>query len=195
MHVQRNSRFSPSSCVLHGLCGIGCFVSLTMKENCVPNPIALFVSHDASLHQGVDGEPALKRNFRHFSLLSDHEGWTLEEFVRSSWQVVLHHFDDHNLCRSWCKHCDAPVDDGAKKGRENHFCKKDSALFGSCVKKKFESMALLSKKMQQCSWRSLSCKTNQALNHAKIMFDPEDKIFSMTLQWQHWANFTLILDA
>lgn len=133
----------------------------------------------------------LKRNFGHFLLTCTNHGWTLDEMIEKSQQVILHHFNDHHMCGEWCKYRNDPITPEEAKQRQNRFRQKDGELWKH-VNVIFSELTTRDK-MAQC-FHCFSCQKNESLNNNMAFLAPKNKTFSLTHSLLDRAHFLVIVD-
>jgi hypothetical protein len=102
---------------------------------------------------------------------------TFDEFKRSCKSPVLHHFNDHSTCGSWCKHTDKSEIELKKLTK--YRCKvKNPQLYLFCTEiiDRFST----EKHLKECHHRMHSQK-NEAMNKSVMRYAPKEKTFCRSM--------------
>jgi hypothetical protein len=130
----------------------------------------------------------LKRNFAWW--LFPGRNQTYEEFKGSSRSPVLHHFNDHSTCGSWCKHtmnCEMELKK-LTKYRSKHANKK---LYQECME--IIDRFAVEKKLRECHHQMHSQK-NEAMNRSIMRYCPKDKTYCKTMVLTSRINIVIGID-
>jgi hypothetical protein len=111
----------------------------------------------------------LKRNFAWW--LFSGTKLTFEEYRDSSMSPVLHHFNDHSQCGTWCMHRDKTEEELAKL--DKYRCKqKNAKLYSQCLEimERFTS----DDHLRECH-HLMSSQKNEAMNKSIMRYVPKDR--------------------
>jgi hypothetical protein len=116
----------------------------------------------------------LKRNYAWW--LFSGRKLTYDKFKRTSKSPVLHHFNDHSTCGSWCKHT-KKCEDELKTLKKYRSKETNAGLYLLCseIIEKFSKEAHL----RECHHRMHSQK-NEAMNRSIMRYCPKEKTFART---------------
>jgi hypothetical protein len=130
----------------------------------------------------------LKRNYAWWLFSSTK--LTFEEFRDSSESPVLHHFNDHLQCGTWCKHTKKSADELNKL--DKYRCKvKNEKLYLQCreIMDRFNS----EERLRECH-HTMSSQKNEAMNRSIMRYAPKDKTYSRTMALTSRINISIGID-
>jgi hypothetical protein len=131
----------------------------------------------------------LKRNYAWWIFTG--ASLTFEEFQDSAMSPVLHHFNDHSKCGTWCHHRNKEEDELAKL--KKYRCKTaHNELYLQCVEiiEKFSGEA----RLRECH-HTLNSQKNEAMNKSIMRYCPKDKTFSKTMVLTSRINLAVSIDS
>ena len=111
----------------------------------------------------------LKRNFAWW-LFSGIE-LTFEEFTDSALSPVLHHFNDHSKCGTWCRHRDKS-DEELGYLKKYRYKKTNSKLFSQCME--IIENFVTDGHLRECHHKTSSQK-NESMNRSIMRYAPKDR--------------------
>jgi hypothetical protein len=131
----------------------------------------------------------LKRNYAWW-LFSGRE-LTFENFEQSAKSPVLHHFNDHSTCGTWCKHTDKSELE-LKKLKKYRCKEKNAQLYVLCI----EIIDRFSKEenLRECHHRMHSQK-NEAMNKSIMRYCPKEKTYCRTMSLTWRINLAISIDS
>jgi hypothetical protein len=115
---------------------------------------------------------------------------TYEEFAASVRSPVLHHFNDHTTCGTWCKHTKKTVSELQKL--KKYRCKETNAkLYLQCE----EIVARFSTEehLREC-YHKMSSQKNEAMNKSIMRYAPKDKTYARTMSLTSRINLSIGID-
>jgi hypothetical protein len=130
----------------------------------------------------------LKRNFAWWLFTGSR--LTYEEFVASARSPVLHHFNDHSECGTWCKHRTKTAVE--LKTLTKYRCKvKNEKLFEQCMELigRFTS----DERLGEC-FHEMSSQKNKAMNQSIMRYAPKDKTYCRTMALTSRVNIAIGVD-
>jgi hypothetical protein len=117
----------------------------------------------------------LKRNYAWW--LFSGRTLSFEEFKQSCRSPVLHHFNDHSTCGTWCKHRDKSESELAKLTKyRNKEGNKELYLFIVEIIEKFSD----EESLRECHHQMHSQK-NEAMNKSIMRYCPKDKTYCKSM--------------
>jgi hypothetical protein len=130
----------------------------------------------------------LKRNYAWW--LFSGRRLTFDEFEKSSKSPVLHHFNDHSTCGSWCKHRDKSEEELKKLTK--YRCKvKNPQLYLFCTEiiDRFSSH----QNLKECHHQMHSQK-NEAMNKSIMRYVPKERTFCRTMALTSRISTSVAID-
>ncbi len=130
----------------------------------------------------------MKRNYAWW--LFSGRNLTYHEFQQSAKCPVLHHFNDHSTCGSWCQHSEKGETELSQL--KKYRCKeKDAKLYLQCMEivKRFAD----EKNLRECHHRMDSQK-NEAMNKSIMRYCPKDKTYSRSMVLTSRINLAIGMD-
>jgi hypothetical protein len=117
----------------------------------------------------------LKRNYAWW--LFSGRTLTFDEFKRSCRSPVLHHFNDHSTCGTWCKHREKSESELAEltKYRNKEVDKELYLLILEIIDRFSEE-----DKLRECH-HQMSSQKNEAMNKSIMRYCPKDKTYCRTM--------------
>jgi hypothetical protein len=117
----------------------------------------------------------LKRNFAWW--LFSGASLTYDEFSDAAMSPVLHHFNDHSKCGTWCRHKNKSAEQLSHLDKYRNK-EKDSFLYSQCVEliERFTSESHL----RECHHK-MSSQKNEAMNKSIMRYCPKDKTYSKSM--------------
>jgi hypothetical protein len=130
----------------------------------------------------------LKRNFAWW--IFSGIALTFENFRDSAMSPVLHHFNDHSQCGTWCRHRNKSQKelDVLKKYRSKETNKK---LYLQCVEiiEKFTT----EEHLRECH-HNMSSQKNEAMNKSLMRYVPKDKTYCKTMSLTSRLSIAISID-
>jgi hypothetical protein len=130
----------------------------------------------------------LKRNYAWW--LFSGVSLSYAEFEHSAPSPVLHHFNDHSRCGTWCKHTEKSEDE--LKKLKKYRCKETNAkLYVQCqeIIERFSTPEHL----QECYHR-MSSQKNEAMNKSIMRYAPKDRTYARTMALTSRINLSVGID-
>ncbi len=115
---------------------------------------------------------------------------TYDEFKQSAESPILHHFNDHSVCGTWCIHRDKSQAELQKL--KKYRCKKMNAkLFEQCqeISDRFTS----EEHMKECHHK-MSSQKNEAMNKSIMRYAPKEKTYARTMSLTSRVNMAVGID-
>jgi hypothetical protein len=130
----------------------------------------------------------LKRNFAW--LLFSSVSLTYAKFCNSVMSPVLHQFNNHSKCCTWCRHRSKSQElvDQLEKYR---YKEKDNQLYLQCV----ESIERFMSKehLQECHHK-ISSQNNEPINKSIMRYVPKDKTYCKTMPLTSRSSLAVSID-
>ncbi len=130
----------------------------------------------------------LKRNFAWW--IFSGIGLTYLEFKNSAMSPVLHHFNDHSQCGTWCRHRNKSKEELDQL--EKYRCKeKNKKLYLQCVEviEKF----IDEEHLRECH-HNMSSQKNEAMNKSLMRYIPKDKTLCKTMSLTSRLGIAISID-
>jgi hypothetical protein len=130
----------------------------------------------------------LKRNYAWW--LFSGVSLTFEQFQHSAPSPVLHHFNDHSRCGTWCKHTTKSEDE--LKKLKKYRCKEANAkLYVQCqeIVEHFSTPEHLHK-----CYHKMSSQKNEAMNRSIMRYAPKDRMYARTMSLTSRINLSVGID-
>ena len=130
----------------------------------------------------------LKRNFAWWLFSGIGQSYT--GFKESRLCPVLHHFNDHSQCGTWCRHKDKS---DKQLGKLNKYrCKlRHSKLFGQCME--IIAKFVTEEHLQECHHKTSSQK-NEAMNKSIMRYAPKDKTLCASMSLTSRISLAVAID-
>ncbi len=98
---------------------------------------------------------------------------TFEEFENSALSPVLHHFNDHSTCGTWCHHRNKDQQELAKL-KKYRCMTANETLYLQCIEiiEKFST----EERLRECH-HVMNSQKNEAMNKSIMRYIPKDKIY------------------
>jgi hypothetical protein len=131
----------------------------------------------------------LKRNYAWWIFTG--ASLTYEEFKNSALSPVLHHFNDHSRCGSWCHHKNK--DESELANLKKYRCKKaNNKLYLQCMEiiEKFTTEA----RLRECH-HLMNSQKNEAMNKSIMRYVPKDKTYARTMALTSRLNLAISIDS
>jgi hypothetical protein len=113
---------------------------------------------------------------------------TYDEFKNTAMSpVLLHHFNNHSTCGTWCNHRNKDQEELAKL--KKYRCKTaNNKLYLQCVEiiKRFSTKECL----HECH-HIMNLQKNEAMNRSIMQYIPKDKIYSRTMAFTSRLNLAV----
>jgi hypothetical protein len=130
----------------------------------------------------------LKRNFAWW-LFSGIQ-LSYEEFRDAAMSPVLHHFNDHSKCGTWCRHRDKTEDQLGLLLK--YRCKeKNNKLYLQCVE--ILERFISEEHLRECH-HTMSSQKNEAMNKSLMRYVPKDKTYCRTMSLTSRLNLAISID-
>jgi hypothetical protein len=115
---------------------------------------------------------------------------TFEEFRNQAKSPILHHFNDHSQCGTWCQHTKKSKDELRKL--KKYRCKERNAkLYLQCdeIMERFCS----EERLRECH-HQMSSQKNEAMNRSIMRYAPKDKTYGRTMALTSRINIAIGID-
>jgi hypothetical protein len=114
-----------------------------------------------------------------------------EDFKDSSLCPVLHHFNDHLKCGTWCHHRDKDTEELAKLTK--YRCKKaNNQLYLQCLY--IIGQFSTEERLRECHHTTNSQK-NEAMNKSIMSYVPKDQTYGWAMALTSWLNMSVLIDS
>jgi hypothetical protein len=130
----------------------------------------------------------LKRNFTWWLFTGTKLPY--EEFAASGRSPVLHHFNDHSECGTWCKHREKS--EVELKKLTKYRCKVlNEKLYVQCLE--MIGRFCSEERLQECC-HEMSSQKNEAMNRSIMRYAPKDKTYCRTMTLTSRVNIATNVD-
>jgi hypothetical protein len=131
----------------------------------------------------------LKRNYAWWIFTGS--SLTFEEFKNSAMSPVLHHFNDHSKCGTWCHHRDKDKTELAKL--KKYRCKtSNNKLYLQCLEiiERFTTK----ERLRECH-HVMNSQKNEAMNRSVMRYAPKEKTYCETMALTLRLNMAISIDS
>jgi hypothetical protein len=131
----------------------------------------------------------LKRN--HAWWIYTGSSLTFEEFKNSAMSPVLHHFNDHSKCGTWCHHRDKDKTELAKL--KKYRCKtSNNKLYLQC--REIIERFTTKERLRECH-HVMNSQKNEAMNRSVMRYVPKEKNYCGTMALTLRLNMAISIDS
>jgi hypothetical protein len=115
---------------------------------------------------------------------------TYQEFRNSCRSPILHHFNDHSTCGTWCKHTEK--DEVELKKLKKYRCKeKNAKLYLQC--EEIMGRFTTEERLRECH-HQMSSQKNEAMNRSIMRYAPKDRTYCRSMALTSRINVAIGID-